>query len=333
MIKRGVVMNSFTGRLSCVVKLACAGIAFGVCLAFGGGTAEVSAAVVTEDITPVEPANSDLEVVHTVTKLFGKRWIQSYTKDSTYYYFIQVTSPTKGHLKITRVKYKGIGKYSRDYMTLKYFGHGTGLDCSVYKGKTYLWTGSDAKKGSDRSTSISCFTYKKNKTLTRHASIRYKIPKKGNGKYVSNVYPAISPDSKTLTVRFTENYKQYYQTYSLSKGRYIKVKKPTDYRRIANTAGDFQGFDIDGSRIYTIEGSPRASFLAGYDKTRVYQPTIVRITSRYTGPVRSFTIYGASDLSFREPEGIKVDKYGGMEMMYVSNLLTDQSCNIYRIKK
>ena len=38
-------------------------------------------------------------------------------------------------------------------------------------------------------------------------------------------------------------------------------------------------------------------------------------------------------LSFREPEGIKVVSGGGVYIMYVSNTLTNQSCNIYRVKK
>ena len=110
---------------------------------------EAKSKVVKKDKTPKEPKSSDLTVVQTVTKLASRRWIQSFTYDSRYYYFIQMTKPSVGNLRITRVKYKGLGKYTTAKMDLRGFGHATNPDCSVYNGKTYLWTGSNAAKGSD----------------------------------------------------------------------------------------------------------------------------------------------------------------------------------------
>lgn len=43
-------------------------------------------------------------------------------------------------------------------------------------------------------------------------------------------------------------------------------------------------------------------------------------------------IKGAARLSFREPEGVKLMENGKMRIMYVSNTLTNQSCNIYDVK-
>ncbi|MBQ9156121.1 MAG: hypothetical protein IJ137_05020 [Eubacterium sp.] len=298
-------------------------------------TAETKTTVganIIPDITPAEPDSSDLKVLHTVTKLASSRWIQSFTLDSRYYYFIQMTNAKKGHLRITRVKYNGLGKYRKDHMDLKYFGHATNLDCSIYKGKTYLWTGSNAASGSDVSRAISCFKYKKGSVLSRHASVYYRIPLGGKGKYVTNVYPAINENSSKLAVRFTLNGKQYYQIYALKKGRKINARKPLKQVVLAATAGDFQGFDIYKNTIYTIEGSPRKSFLKGYDPGRIYQPTIIRTCDIKTMSTAKKTIRGAKALTFREPEGIKVLKGKKVQIMYVSNTLTDQSCNIYQVK-
>lgn len=136
---------------------------------------EAKTRVIHKDITPKEPASSDLKVVKKVTKLAAYRWIQSYTMDSKYYYYIQMTSPYTGNLRITRVKYRGLGRYIKDHMDLKNFGHATNLDCSVSNGQTWLWTGSDCK-GNDVSRAISGFRYQKNKTLRKHGTIHYKIP-------------------------------------------------------------------------------------------------------------------------------------------------------------
>ena len=96
----------------------CAALLFGCCLALGpgakvpGAQVEAKSKVVKKDRTPKEPGSSDLKVVQTVTKLSSRRWIQSFTYDSRYYYFIQMTKPSVGNLRITRVKYKGLGKYT-----------------------------------------------------------------------------------------------------------------------------------------------------------------------------------------------------------------------------
>lgn len=283
--------------------------------------------------TSQEPSGSDLLLVHGVTKLLGPRWIQSFTKDEQYYYFIQETNPYKGHLRLTRVKYNKDGSYTSEKMDLKYFGHGTNLDCSKVNGLTYLWTGGDAKSKSDISRSITGFPFQANSTLIKHGRINYKIPmKKNGGKQATNVYPAVSADNKTMAIRYTYGGKQYYQIYKLTGGSKINPGKPKKSVRIKNTSGDFQGFEITKDRIYTIEGGPRKSFLATYDKNRKFQATYLR-SFTYGGSKRIIKkITGAKKLTFREPEGIEVDKNGSLQMMYVSNLLTDQSCNIYKIK-
>lgn len=293
----------------------------------GAGRTIVKAEMVQE-----EPLSSDLTLISGAMKLDSKRWIQSYTKDSKYYYFIQMTNPYKGHLRITRVKYSGFGKYSKDHMDLLYFGHGSNIDCACVGGTTYLWTGSDARSNSDVSRSISCFTYRKNAVLRRHASIRYRIPKGKKGKYVTNVYPAVSEDNKKLAVRYTYGGKQYYQIYNLSSGKKINTRKLIRQRSVSKTAGDFQGFDLYRDQIYTIEGSPTKLFLKGYDKRRKFQPTIIRTCNYRNGRKTSRVIRGAAGLTFREPEGIKVSSGGTIQIMFVSDKLTDMSCNIYQVK-
>lgn len=305
-------------------------VLFGFC--FQSRPLKVEAKVIMKDITPKEPASSDLKVVRTVTKLAAHRWIQSYTMDSQYYYYIQMTSAYTGNLRITRVKYRGLGRYVKDHMDLKNFGHATNLDCSVSNGVTWLWTGSDCK-GNDVSRAISGFRYRKNTTLRGHGSIRYKIPDAQSGKYMTNVYPAINHNSTQMAVRYTYSGKQYFQIYDLIDGRFINPRNPIKRICLSATRGDFQGFDLYGSSIYTIEGSPRKSFLLGFDRSRRYQPTKIRRYDYATGSKKTVTISGAKTLSFREPEGIKVLAGGKIYMMYVSNTLTNQSCNIYRVKK
>ena len=165
--------------------------AFVFCAAFQSHCIKAEAKVVKRDVTPREPSSSDLQVVRKVTKLASKRWIQSFTMDSKYYYYIQMTKPYCGNLRITRVKYRGLGRYTRDHMDLKRFGHATNLDCSTVNGRTWLWTGSDCKKGSDVSRAISGFPYRKNTTLRKHGAIRYKIPDIRIGKYMTNIYPCL----------------------------------------------------------------------------------------------------------------------------------------------
>lgn len=346
--------KKFPGVLSWhLVREFCKRNALFFCMAFLGvflfagkirmGTMEVQAATQKtatqkktttkkKEVTPKEPASSDLRVVHTVTKLASKRWIQSFTMDDTYYYYIQMTKPSVGNSRITRIKYTGLGKYKKDHMDLRYFGHGTNLDCSVSGGITYLWTGSNAAANSDVSRAISGFRYRKNGVLSHNGEICYKIPKGVDGKYVTNVYPAISPDSKKIAVRFTYKKRQYFQIYNLIDGKWMDVHQLLRQVVLPATAGDFQGFDISNSTIYTIEGSPRKSFLKGYDKSRVYQPTIIRSCNYRTGSVRAKLVRGAQKLSFREPEGIKVTKNGRLQILFVSNTLTNQSCNIYELK-
>ena len=288
---------------------------------------------ITLDITPDEPPTSDLEIVLRATKLASKRWIQSYTLDEKYYYFIQVTNPSKGHLRITRVKRTGLGVGLKDYMDLLYFGHATNLDCSKYNGKTYLWTGSDAASGSDTSRAITCFKYKKGKKLYHHGEKYYRIPKGKGGKYVTNVYPAVNEKSNRLAVRFTIRGVQYFQVYKLTKGTKINKKKPLLSVPIPKTSGDFQGFDLYGNgTIFTIEGSPNAAFLAKYDKSRKFQPTIIRTWNLYNRTGTARTINGASALSFREPEGVKAGIGKKLQIMFVSFRLTNQSVNLYNVK-
>ena len=279
-----------------------------------------------------EPATSDLTLMQASTALGSKRWIQSFCKDEKYYYFLQMTSPSKGHLRLTRVQYSGKDKYTSSYMDLLSFGHGTNLDCSKSGGSTLLWTGGDCKKNSWNSTSITAFRFIPGGVLKKHGAIRYRIPRGRHGKYVSNVYPAINIKSNRLAVRYTYKGNQYFQVYTLKKGKKIRIHHPIKSIRVRPTAGDFQGFDISGKIIYTIEGSPSKEFLMGYDKKRKFQPTIVRTINYKTKNKSRKTIRGASNLSFREPEGVKIVKGKKILILFVSGLLTDMRANIYKVR-
>ena len=73
---------------------------FGLCFQQNALNVEAKTRVIHKDITPKEAASSDLKVIKKVTKLAAHRWIQSYTMDSKYYYYIQMTSPYTGNLRI-----------------------------------------------------------------------------------------------------------------------------------------------------------------------------------------------------------------------------------------
>ena len=74
---------------------------FGLCFQQNALNVEAKTRVIHKDITPKEAASSDLKVIKKVTKLAAHRWIQSYTMYSKYYYYIQMTSPYTGNLRIT----------------------------------------------------------------------------------------------------------------------------------------------------------------------------------------------------------------------------------------
>ncbi len=287
-----------------------------------------------DDLFPVkeEPVTSDLTLLHAGTVLDSNRWIQSFTKDSNYYYFVQMTNPDKGHLRVTRVKYTAPHQYTKDHMDLLGFGHGTNIDCTVYHGRTYLWIGSVMSKKTKNTTAISCFRYISGGIVKRKAGNTYKIRMKGRLKKAENVFPAVSQDGKYLFVRYTYQKKQYFQKYRIYSGHRIKNNRPLMKLCIPATAGDFQGFDVYKNYIYTIEGSPTALFLSSYDKTRNFQSTIIRITNYKTMSRRVQIVSGARSMSFREPEGIKVMKNKRVEILFVSNMLEKQRCNIYKLK-
>lgn len=269
----------------------------------------------------------DLLAVNTTTRPDGDTSVQSFAKDDKYYYYIQKLDKTEGHLRITRVCYDDRGAYTKDHMDLKYFSHATNLDCSVYEGKTYLWTGADAEKGSDMSHSVTCFEYKKGTTLYHHGDYTYRIPMGNSGRIAQNVYPAVSPDSEKLCVRYTYRGKQYFQTYRLTEGISIKPKEYQKNVVLSATIGDFQGFDFDGTSIYTVEGSPTKDYVGGS-----FAPTVMRKYSLIDGVASKKVITGAAELKFREPEGIKITQEGQIEVLFASRLASGQYCNTYVIR-
>ena len=284
--------------------------------------------------TPAEPRNSDLKLIHGAVRLATRRLPQGCAYDGTYWYYLSNLSfYGKGHsdLRLTRVKYQKNGTYQSDYMTLKGFGHGTNLDCSVYGGKTWLWTGSDPGKASGSTTTISCFSYKKGSVLKKHAKIRYRIPRSDKKGYAGNCFPAVDPKSRRLAVRYTGNGKQHFLIYRLKKGRYIDRKRPVRSISLAHTRGDFQGFDIAGKEIITIEGT--ASRTERKELHKTYHPIVIRKYNYSSGKRKNITVSGAKKLSHREPEGIQVNRDGKILFGLASHYKNEYTCmNIYQLK-
>ena len=284
--------------------------------------------------TPSEGPGSDLTVVRPATRLSLARLPQGYTTDGTYYYFLNNLASYgswKNSLRLTRIRYRADGTYSSDHMTLKNFGHGTTLDCVKKGGVTYLWTGSDYSSSKKGPTSISCFTFQSGKTLKRHGPVRYKIRISGKKSYGKNVYPAISPNGKTLCVRISRGDDVQFQYYRLYKGWKIKTSKVIKRFRVSNNFGTFQGFDIRGDLLYTVEGSPSKAECRELGKP--YYPIKVRIYNTKTNKKTTRIIKGASRLSHREPEGIQVDNKGRIHLLIASHYKDLYTCaNIYRKK-
>lgn len=288
--------------------------------------------------TPAEKAGSDLTLRHPAARLATARLPQGYTHDDTYYYYISQLANTGKHkndLRLTRIKYKGFGKYTVDYMTLKQFGHGTNLDCVTVNGVTWLWTGSDPSGSSQNTSTITCFTYRAGTTLRRHGQYTYRIPISGSGgsRYAANCYPAISADGSQLAVRFTNNGGQQFQIYDLTDGTTIHPKKIKKTVRVKSTPGDFQGFDICGTTIYTLEGTRSKGEMRQLGKASSFAPIRIRAYNYKTNSTSTRKIKGAKTISHREPEGIQVASDGTMEIMIASHYKELYTCaNIYQVK-
>ncbi len=288
--------------------------------------------------TLAETPGSDLRLKQPAARIATARLPQGYTHDDRYYYYLSQLSNKGRHkndLRLTRIKYKGLGKYSLSYMTLKQFGHGTNLDCAVDRqGVTWLWTGSDPVGKTGQTSTISCFTFQPGKVMKRHGTFVYRIPVSGKKKqYALNCYPAVSADGKQLAVRFTSHGGQQFQFYRLKNGTVIDPEKTRKTLRRAKTAGDFQGFDIAGTTLYTIEGTARKSELRELRKAYRFAPIRIRSYDYRTGKATTQKIRGAAGLSHREPEGIQVDIAGNREIMIASHYKDLYTCvNLYDVR-
>ena len=287
--------------------------------------------------TPAESPTSDLNLIHPATRLSTARLPQGYTFDGTYYYYLSQLASFGSHqndLRLTRVRYEGNGTYTESYMTLKQFGHGTNLDCVTRNGVTWLWTGSDPSGSAGATTTISCFTFQAGKTLRKHAAISYRIPIKGKkNRYGTNCYPAVNQNGTQLAVRFTNNGGQQFQFYNLTDGTKIEPQSPQKTLRLKNTAGVFQGFDISGTTVYTLEGTARKSEMKELGKASAYDPIRIRSYNYTTKKSTVQTIKGAVTLSHREPEGIQVDEAGKAIIMIASHYKEKYTCaNVYGVK-
>lgn len=287
--------------------------------------------------TPAEPAGSDVDLLYPAARITTARLPQGYTHDGTYYYYLSQLANEGSHkndLRLTRIKYKGLGKYSVDYMTLKQFGHGTNLDCVTVNGTTWLWTGSDPAGSGQETSTISCFTFQSGKTLRKHGTYTYRIPISGSStRYAANCFPAISADGKQLAVRFTNNGGQQFQIYNLVNGTTIEPKKIKKTVRLKSTPGDFQGFDICGTTIYTLEGTAEKKELRELGKAKDFAPIRIRSYDYKTGKTTVQKIKGAAKLSHREPEGIQVGTDGMKEIMLASHYKELYTCvNVYAVR-
>ena len=279
--------------------------------------------------TPTEPPESDIKLIHPAVRLATARLPQGYAYDGRSFYYLSQLSTGSDSLRLTKITWQEDGTYKSSHMTLKHFGHGTNLDCVRINGKTWLWTGCDSRGGN--STAITRFTYKSGKVLNRQGNCRYRIPlSKKSSRYATNVYPAIDADGKKLAVRYTSGNRQFFIFYNLIDGKKIKPREIIKKVSRKKTAGPFQGFDIRGTGIYTIEGTASQSEMKELSKK--YYPTIIRHYDYQSKKTRQITIEGASKLSHREAEGIQVRSDGSILINLASHYKKQYTCmNMYQL--
>ena len=279
--------------------------------------------------TPMEPSGSDVQLIHPAVRLSTARLPQGYAFDGRNFYYLSQMSTGSDNLRLTRITWQKDGTYKSSYMTLKHFGHGTNLDCINVKGKTWIWTGCDSKGGN--STAITRFLFKSGKVLNKHGACRYRIPLSSKSrKYASNVYPAIDANGKKLAVRYTSGNKQYFIFYNLIDGKKIRPRKMLKKVTCKKTAGPFQGFDIKGTGIYTIEGTASKSEMKELSKK--YYDTVVCHYDYKKKKSRKITVNGASGLSHREAEGIQIQSDGSIFINLASHYKKQYTCmNVYRL--
>ena len=115
------------------------------------------------------------------------------------------------------------------------------------------------------------------------------------------------------------------------KGKEIKPRKILRKVSCRKTSGPFQGFDIVGSRICTIEGTASRSEMKELSKK--YYPTVIRLFDNHSKKNREITVTGASKLSHREAEGIQIQSDGSVFINLASHYKKLYTCmNTYQLR-
>ena len=128
---------------------------------------------------------------------------QGYTHDDTYYYYISQLANTGKHkndLRVTRIKYKGPGKYSVDYMTLKQFGHGNQSGLRDERRRHLALDRRRYRQRREIPRPSPAFHFRQARCCAATGSTHTASPSPEAAAYATNCYPAISADGTELAV-------------------------------------------------------------------------------------------------------------------------------------
>ena len=203
-------------------------------------------------------------------------------------YYVQIAGSDAHKLHVLR---GGANQPPADFMTLRWFGHGTNMAVEEQGADRYIWINSNANKLDDNSYSqsqtVSRIKYEAGKTLDKYSGETFYLPGK------RNVHPAIDAASDLLAITASTTGVRDFYVYKLSEALALPVsdvsltvtwggeegtQKTTETRVVqvrkldqltpvgqfsvstGKTAADlgyydFQGFDCTNGIIYFYEGT------------------------------------------------------------------------------
>ena len=203
-------------------------------------------------------------------------------------YYVQIAGSDAHKLHVLR---GGANQSPADFMTLRWFGHGTNMAVEEQGADRYIWINSNANKLDDNSYSqsqtVSRIKYEAGKTLDKYSGETFYLPGK------RNVHPAIDAASDLLAITASTTGVRDFYVYKLSEALALPVsdvsltvtwggeegtQKTTETRVVqvrkldqltpvgqfsvstGKTAADlgyydFQGFDCTNGIIYFYEGT------------------------------------------------------------------------------
>ena len=133
-------------------------------------------------------------------------------------YYVQIAGSDAHKLHVLR---GGANQSPADFMTLRWFGHGTNMAVEEQGADRYIWINSNANKLDDNSYSqsqtVSRIKYEAGKTLDKYSGETFYLPGK------RNVHPAIDAASDLLAITASTTGVRDFYVYKLSEALALPV--------------------------------------------------------------------------------------------------------------